>query len=462
MEQLPGESEDLQPQDLSSTHSHAAIDLTKKGEECLLKTTSMEGLSLIKPPTWYTGSGSSKGLSFTDTDPEHRLKPGEQIQPDNAFSNTTVTLSYVSRSHVFSTLDSLSQHSSLYGVPSISRFSTLDGYLQHVDRPFGSAAQSERYVAVSPAHMVGESGAAVCLMQQSLEINGSPTSSNRAVEKYMHQQRRNSMETSVCEDTDDNRGLQNGRSRSSWSNSTICIDSSPEPLTTDMEEEEEQEEQEEQEQRSAKSEVLFLISRTEEPVLIQDGRSPSDLSSNSREYVRSLEGPVSPSAASVDHTDMLILPHASSSPSASEEETHWEELENRGLRLPGLSGEGIIKETQANNDIKSRSDISKDYQNPVAKDYQNPVAMDYQEPVSKGYKEPVSKGHQEPVSKGHQEPVSKGHQEPVSKGHQEPVSKGHQEPVSKGHQEPVSKGHQEPVSKGHQEPRSKGPPGARI
>uniref|UniRef100_A0A6Q2YRU0 PHD-type domain-containing protein n=1 Tax=Esox lucius TaxID=8010 RepID=A0A6Q2YRU0_ESOLU len=362
MEPQPRESDDLQPQDLSSTCSHAAMDLTRKGEECLLKTSSVDAIRVVKPSSWYPGSGGSKGLPFPNTDPEHRLQPGDQIQPDNAFSNTTVTLSYVSRSHVFSTHDTLSQHSTLYGVPSISKFSTLDGYLQQVDRPLGLVPQSEMFDSVSPAApVVVESVAAVPLMQHTHEINGSRMATSGGVEKHKPQQRGNSKENCIFQVTDNNRGLQNGRS-DNWPNSAICIDSSPELLTTDLEE---------KEQRSADTEVLFLISRTEEPVILQDSRSPRDLCSTSREYISSLQDPVSPSATSLDNADLFILPQASCSLSAVNSfadktaDTHWDDLASRGPQLSGLSGEGTVQGTQANSDNTSRSDISKDYQQPI-------------------------------------------------------------------------------------------------
>ncbi|XP_055746381.1 retinoic acid-induced protein 1 isoform X1 [Salvelinus fontinalis] len=330
MEQPHGDS-DLQPQDLSSTRSlPAAIDLTRKGEDCLVKVNSMKDLQVVKPPSWYPGSGSSKGLSFPETEPNHRLQPGDQIQPNDAFSNTTVTLSYVSRSHIFSTHDSLSHHSSLYGVPSISKFSTMDGYLQQMDRPLSLAPQSEMFDSMPPAQVMAENVAGVCLMQQCHEINSSRVASNGRVEKYNPHQRASSMEHSLSQDAD-NAGLQNGRSSSSssssWSHSAICIDSSPEPLITDMEEE----------GQRADSEVLFLISsRTEEPVLIQDSMSPRDLCSHSREYISPLEDTVSPSATSLDDVEnVFILPQASCSPS----------FENDG-------------------DNASMLDTSKDYQQP--------------------------------------------------------------------------------------------------
>ncbi|CDQ92786.1 unnamed protein product [Oncorhynchus mykiss] len=336
MEQPLGDSDDLEPQDLSSTHSLPAVmDLTRKGEECLLKANSMDALRVVKPPSWYP--------NFPVTDHDHRLQPVDQTQPDNAFSNTTVTLSYVSRSHH----SSLSQHSSLYGVPSISSFSTMDGYLQQVDRPLGLAPRSEMFDSIPPAQVVGENVAGVCLMQQSHEINGHRVASNGGVEKYKPQQRGSSMKRTLSQDTV-NKGLQNGQGSSSWSNSAICIDSSPESLTTDMEDG----------QRA--SEVLFLISRTEEPVLMQDSRSPRDLCSPKRDYISPLEDPVSPSNTprldySKDFQQPGHKPKAASEPIVDlteDESTVPEVSENKPKQTAATHLNGNVKVEQRTSERK--------------------------------------------------------------------------------------------------------------
>ncbi|XP_041671634.1 uncharacterized protein si:dkey-94l16.4 [Cheilinus undulatus] len=114
MEEPPGSLDDLQPQDLSTTSLPTVIDLTRRADECVLSPTSLDALRRVTSPAWYQNSATSSPASSSSI----TLQPGDQIQPDNAFSHTTVTLSYVSRSHVFSTHDSLS-----FSVPPLSRLS---------------------------------------------------------------------------------------------------------------------------------------------------------------------------------------------------------------------------------------------------------------------------------------------------------------------------------------------------
>ncbi|KAM4624094.1 uncharacterized protein ACJ7VT_005032 [Polymixia lowei] len=345
MEQPPGTLDDLQPQDLSTCSIPTVIDLTRKGEECVLNANSLETLRMVKSPSWYPNSGNSKtGLPFSETaSSDTRLQSGDHIQPDNAFSNTTVTLSYVSRSHVFSTHDSLSQHSSLYGVPSISKFSLHPScesekglgesgyalsqhYLEQVDRPLDLATQTELLQALSQAQVGNENDdAAVCVTQQSHELNGGVGSSDVDMDKHVQ----GGVESGHSRDTESDRGLENGQGNS-WSGSGACVQSSPESLAADTG----------AHQEKGDSEVLFLVSRTQEPVVIQDGTGDGDLCSLSREYVSPLEDPVSPSATSLDDVeDVFILPQASSSPSADNsnlEEASWDGLNTEGPIQPSV------------------------------------------------------------------------------------------------------------------------------
>ncbi|KAK7922140.1 hypothetical protein WMY93_009042 [Mugilogobius chulae] len=105
MEQPPGTADDLQAaQDIP-----AVVDLTRRAEPCAMVRRN--------PVGWYQDSDqTSAALSFPDPAP-CTVQSGGQILPDNALSHTTVTLSYVSRSHVFSTQDSQPGNSSVYGVP---------------------------------------------------------------------------------------------------------------------------------------------------------------------------------------------------------------------------------------------------------------------------------------------------------------------------------------------------------
>lgn len=112
MEQPHGTDELHIPQDLSTSALPPALDLTRRGvDQCAL---------VRRNSAWYHNADSNH-TGVPDTTPVTAQHSG-QIQPDNAFSQTTVTLSYVSRSHVFSTHDSLSGNS-VYGVPTFSKYS---------------------------------------------------------------------------------------------------------------------------------------------------------------------------------------------------------------------------------------------------------------------------------------------------------------------------------------------------
>ncbi|XP_033841306.2 uncharacterized protein si:dkey-94l16.4 [Periophthalmus magnuspinnatus] len=174
MEQPPGTADDLQtPQDLSTSSLPAVVDLTKRGGECpMIRRTS----------SWYqTTDPGNTGPSYPDIAP-CTVQSGGQIQPDNAFSHTTVTLSYVSRSHVFSTQDSLSGTSSVYGVPTFSKYSlqppceigeknmTLtQPYLENMDGPGDLAAHTHLLQSLSQEQLEVDVGTN---MKQTSELNG--------------------------------------------------------------------------------------------------------------------------------------------------------------------------------------------------------------------------------------------------------------------------------------------------
>ncbi|XP_071318973.1 transcription factor 20 isoform X2 [Trachinotus anak] len=327
MEQAAGSLDDLQPQDLSTSSLPSVIDLTRKGEECVLNAASLQ---MVKSPGWYPNSGTSNpGRACSDSgSPDITLRSGDHIQPDNAFSHTTVTLSYVSRSHVFSPQDSLSRHSPLCGIPPVSKFSLpppcdsdkgLGGagyslnqhYLEQVEGPVDLLAQ------VGP-----ENDGGVCPAQEPREVNGGVVSSDEDTDK----QGGNKLECSVSWESS-SRGLENGRGHGRTS-SGECVESSPEILTPTTVEEEE----------GGGSEVLFLVSKKQDPV---DSVGARDLCSLSREYISPLEDPVSPSATSLDDVeDVFILPQASSSPSGDNsyletEEAAWDGSSTEGAIQPG-------------------------------------------------------------------------------------------------------------------------------
>lgn len=309
MEQPPGSLDDLQPQDISTSNIATVIDLTRKGEECVLNATSVNALRMVKSPTWYPNSGTTNpALPFSEAGSSDIVLPsGDQIQPDNAFSHTTVTLSYVSRSHVFSTHNTVSRHSPLCGVPPIGKLSLhpsrhLDEglgetgyalnqhYSEQVNEPVDLATQTELFQSSSQAQVRPESVGGVRLTQEPVEVNGGD------VDEHVQEEHNQSL--------DNSRGLEN-QQVDSWS-SGVCAESSPETLTSATGEDDE----------AGAPEVLFVMSKKPDPVVIRNSVGARDLCSLNKEYISPLEDPVSPSTTSQDDVeDVFVLPQASSSPS---------------------------------------------------------------------------------------------------------------------------------------------------
>ncbi|XP_041077739.1 retinoic acid-induced protein 1-like [Polyodon spathula] len=99
----PDQCDGLHPQqDLAQCSIPVVYDLSIKHRDGAHKNTLMEALHVRNKPNWY-----NKGV-FQENSSDHPAHQSDQIQPDDAFSNTTVTLSYVSRSHMFSSHQSLS------------------------------------------------------------------------------------------------------------------------------------------------------------------------------------------------------------------------------------------------------------------------------------------------------------------------------------------------------------------
>lgn len=362
MEQPPGSLDDLQPQDLSTSSIATVIDLTRKGDECVRSATSLDALRMVKSPSWYPNSGTSNpGLTFSEraSSSDITLQSGDQIQPDNAFSHTTVTLSYVSRSHVFSTPDSLPRHTPLCGVPAISKLplhppcDSDDGlgetgyalnqhYLEQVDGPVDLATQTELFQSSSQAQVGPESDGPT---QEPHEVNGGVLSSDCDVDEHAQGQEKHSLSW------ENNKGLENGQG-DSWSSSGVCAESSPETLTPATGEDEE----------TGGSEVLFLMSKKLDPVVVPDSLGARDLCSLSREYISPLDDPVSPSITSQDDVeDVFVLPQASSSPSGDNscletmDEVAWDGASTEGANQVGS---GISEST-------TRLDSSDEKKQPV-------------------------------------------------------------------------------------------------
>ncbi|KAM4524552.1 uncharacterized protein PAE49_000818 isoform 1-T2 [Odontesthes bonariensis] len=326
MEQPPGSLDDFQPQDDSTSNIPTVIDPTRKGEDCFLSSTAPDALRMGKSPGWYPNSGTTNaGLQFSETgSSDITLQSGDQIQPDNAFSHTTVTLSYVSRSHVFTTHNSLSRHSPLYSVPPISKFSLhphcdadnglgetsyalSQHYLEQTEEPINLATQTELFQTFSQAQVKPENDGAVCLPQEPLGFNGEVLSCDDFLEKPLQEEEE---EHSVP--LEHGGGLENGE-LDSRSNPGACADSSTEAVPPFTGEDEE----------SGGSEVLIIMSKKQDSTVVSHSTAAGDLRSLSRDYRSPLEDPVSPSATSLeDVDDVFILPQASSSPSA--ENSHLE------------------------------------------------------------------------------------------------------------------------------------------
>ncbi|KAI3365394.1 hypothetical protein L3Q82_010484 [Scortum barcoo] len=338
MEQPPGSLDDLQPQDLSTSGVPTVIDLTRTGEECVLDATSLDALRMVTSPGWYPNSGTSSPalplLSETGSS-DITLQAGDRIQPDNAFSHTTVTLSYVSRSRVFSAPDSLSRHSPLYSVPKLTLHPPCDSdkglgetgyalnqrYLEQVDGPVDLATQTEPFQSSSQAQVGPENDGGACPR----EVNGGVISLDGDVDKHVQGQE----ELNIS--LENSKSLENGQD-DSWSRSGVCAESSPETFAPAAGEDEDK----------GGSEVLFVMSKKRDPAVFQDGMGARDLCSLSREYISPLEDPVSPSATSQDDVeDVFVLPQASSSPSGdnsyqeTNDEVAWDDLSAESPVQPG-------------------------------------------------------------------------------------------------------------------------------
>ncbi|XP_072523653.1 uncharacterized protein [Salminus brasiliensis] len=326
MEQPPSSSDGLQPQELSSACNLPSVfDLTRNGEECVLKASSIEALHVVQPSSWYVSSGTSNGMVLPVDDPNPPPQPVcEQIQPDNAFSNTTVTLSYVSRSHVFSAHNPLSEHSQLYGVPVSKTFALhpaaydagqlvgdsgaaplcveMDQHcLQQVSVPVGLAACANSFEFVTPAQVV-ENVAGLCYLQQAHEIAGIQDVESLALETLRSLQQ-NNPECKIPLSLDD---LQNGAVSGLW-DAGAFDGSFPAGHIASAEDQ----------QRNGNPEVLFLISRSEEPVIVQNSQAPASLAvSVNQDFISTLEDPVSSPVAPLDEVkDAFFVPQTAGSPS---------------------------------------------------------------------------------------------------------------------------------------------------
>lgn len=317
MDQPPDNSDGLQPQEISSTCSLPHVfDLTKNSGECLLKTNPMEALHAVQPPNWFLSSGTSNGIMVSEDEFGPLQQSTDQIQPDNALSNTTVTLSYVTKSHVFSDQDPISQHSPIYSIPIGKTFSlhptlydpgqlvtTASGAslcvdtdqpcLQQVSLPVGLATCANPFDFVTPTQIV-ENVTSLCYLQQAHS-----DVENLALETLRSLQQNNPTECKIPLNLEE---IQSSGLGSLWNGSF------PTDSTVDQ-------------HKNINPDLLLLISRAQEPVLLQNGQGNAGLAvSLNQEFISTLEGPASFSVASLDETkDCPVVPTGFTSEESVEE-----------------------------------------------------------------------------------------------------------------------------------------------
>ncbi|XP_057682163.1 retinoic acid-induced protein 1 [Corythoichthys intestinalis] len=275
MEQPPGSLDDLQPQDLSTSSIRSVVDLTKKASQNVMSCNVQR---LIHMPDWHPNSGL---LETTSSNASHQSV--DQIQPDNALSHTTVTLSYVSRSHIYSSSQPLT------GLQPIRKFSLIPSceaetaytlnqhYLEPIGKPVDLATKSFHSLSKPPEIDV------VYLPQQLCELNGAVNLSTTIREEHSER-------------------LENGQ-HDSCSSSVVATEMSPETPMTVLSNDE----------SGGSSETPPQIFKNEEQVVAENKMAAIELCSLTKDYKSPLEDPVSPSATSVE--DVFMLPLTSSSPS---------------------------------------------------------------------------------------------------------------------------------------------------
>lgn len=336
MERAPESLDDLQPQHLSTSSFSTVIDLTKKGEECVSSVASLN--SLVKSPGWCPNPAICDPqftLSESPGSSGVKLQSGDQIHPDDALSHTTVTLSYVSRSHVCTTHDSLSKHSPLSGLPAISVLPLCSPhgsealrepnqhYSEQVEQPVDLHFPTELFQSPSQAQLGSENNNPA---KESHEVK-SDIISRDMDEPFQDLSQKNIL------------GLENGQV-DDWESPDVSAQTSPEPVVPAPGNGEE----------TGGCELRFVVSAKPDPVVIPDGVGARNLCLLNREYISPLEDPVSPLVTPQDGVeDVLHLPQASNSPSAGSCHPHtaggpvWdgsgsESADQLGSRLPASTG----------------------------------------------------------------------------------------------------------------------------
>ncbi|KAM8877710.1 uncharacterized protein ACB058_003452 isoform 1-T2 [Synchiropus picturatus] len=271
MEQPPGDLNDLQPQDVSNASIPAALDLTRKVD--LNKTK--DALRVVRSPGWHQSTGTNNtsiSCSKTSTT-DVALQPATQVKPDNAFSRTTVTLSYVSRSHIYPSVDAQSEDPSLCTAPPDSTLS-----LQ-------SPSEAKKDVCENGFHSEHTAGLAMSPdeIQQTFQwLNGDGHHSVTTDGKH----------TSTPE-----MGRIAGEDALAKSSNTA-----PGCFT-------------EKDKRTREVNVPLLSSMNHDCGAVPDNVATRDLCSLRKKSTSPLEDPLSPSDTPLDNRDgIFVLPDASSSP----------------------------------------------------------------------------------------------------------------------------------------------------
>lgn len=300
MERVPGSLDDLQPQDLSTSSISTVIDLTRNGEECVSSIASLN--SLVKSPAWCANpSACNPQLTLPESpgSSDINLQSENQIHPDDALSHTTVTLSYVSRSHVCTTHDLLSQHLPLSGLPAISLLplgSPRDSeplrepnqhYSEQVEQPVDLNVSTKHFQSPSQAQRRSEDN------NPSHEVKSDIIS--RDMDEPFQEEHSLSQKNSL--------GLENGKV-GGWQGPHVSARTSPEPAVPAPRDSEE----------TGGCEDVFDVSTKPDPVVIPDSIGVRNLFPLNR--ISPLDDPVSPSVTSQDGVeDVVDLPQAASSPS---------------------------------------------------------------------------------------------------------------------------------------------------
>lgn len=306
MERTPESLDDLQPRDLSTSSISTAIDLTGKGEECVSSVAPLN--PLVKSPGLCPTPAACDPLLTSVERPsssDAKLPSEDQTHPDDALSPTTVTLSYVSRSHVCTSHDTLSQHSPLSRLPAISVLPLCpphdsealrepnQHYSEPVEQPVDLNIQAEHLQSPSRAQLGSEDSDPE---KKSHEVKSDIIS--RDMDEPFQEENSLSHGNSL--------GLENGEV-DGWESPDVSAQTAPEPVVPAPRDGEE----------PGGCEAVFVVSMKPDPAVIPDSIGVRNLCLLNREYISPLEDPVSPSVTSQDGVeDVFDLPQTSRSPSA--------------------------------------------------------------------------------------------------------------------------------------------------